>query len=47
MQHGHGKETWVDGSAFEGEYVDGKKRETAHTNGMMAQVLLVLGAITR
>jgi hypothetical protein len=24
-----------------------KKRETAHTNGMMAQVLLVLGAITR
>jgi hypothetical protein len=25
MQHGHGKETWIDGSSFEGEYLDGKK----------------------
>lgn len=26
MQHGHGKETWIDGSSFEGEYLDGKKQ---------------------
>lgn len=25
MQHGHGQETWADGSKYEGEYWEGRK----------------------
>ena len=25
LQHGHGKESWTDGSIYEGEYMAGKK----------------------